>query len=281
MRLAYAEALRRGLVPSPARPAPPGLRVLGWDPGAPVSYYALLEAGEPGDFRVVELAARPWEDEAGAPEIYRGLFERLRPDVLLVEEQFLDPHLFFGEAARKRRLTPAAAGKLFADLRRLSIFVGQIELAWATWRAGHLTAAQRAIVEVPHGTWKAGLAPAKTHTRDFARGASLEFAALAAPGLGTGSRQGEGSWVDDDHDLAAALGIAMLGTGRTASSVAAARGFVWPGVSPLRAAAAKAKEKAAKTRAAKARPGTALDFGDGDGDGDGDGVGARPSGLRD
>lgn len=268
MRLGFAEALRRGIVPGPGRPAPTGLRVLGWDPGAPVSYYALLEATAPGDFRVEEIADRPWEEEAGAPELYRGLFDRLRPDVLLVEEQFLDPHLFFGAAARKRRLTPEAAGKLFADLRRLSIFVGQIELAWASWRGGHQTAAQRAIVEVPHGTWKAGLAPAKTHTRDFARGASLEFAALVAPGYGKGTKQGEGSWIDDDHDRAAALGIAMLGTGRTASSVAAARGFVWPGISPMRAAAARAKEKAAETRARKKAAaargregGTTLDFG--------------------
>lgn len=254
----YADAVAWGVIPPAGRPAAPGFRTIGWDPGAPVGYFAVAETvytegphsvpGVANDVAILEVGDVRWEDSPCVEDLLMALYRKWTPNVLLFEEQFLDPNIFFGEAARKRRMTRETAGKLFSDLRRLVLLCGKLETIWSVHRGG-TTLAQRGAIHVPHGTWKANLAPARTHTTEMARGASIEFAALVAPTFGTGRQ----TWVDTDHDRAAATSIAVLGTGLTAATVCETRGIPWPSRSPARATAAEKKAKAAAAKAAKAK----------------------------
>lgn len=205
------------LVWSPVR------RAIGWDPGGRTSYWAALERVEsPPDgglgVRVLGYGDLEWQGSQAAHAEIVALFDEHRPERLAVEDQFLNYGIFAQEDPGKRSML---AGSFFKSLKGLAQFSGAVSALWAQWAAGR-EGAEALAWSVPHGTWKSCMAPAKTSSQDDARAASLALAEMLCPGGGPGRK---GAWRKGDHDLAAAIGIALVGLG-----VSSAKSVVpcWP-----------------------------------------------------
>ncbi len=184
-------------------------RAIGWDPGSPEAHWAALEhvesapEGSPG-VRVLGYGSVAWRGSRTAYADVTDLFETYQPERLAVEDQFLNYGIFAQEDPKKRAML---AGSFFKSLKGLAQISGGVAMAWSRW------ASEKSLGpawSVPHGTWKATMAPAKTSTQDDARAASLALAELLCPGGGPGRK---GRWRKGDHDLAAAIGIALVGLG--------------------------------------------------------------------
>lgn len=218
----------------------PVQRAIGWDPGAPSAHWAALERVESGPegglgVRVLGYGSVEWRGSQAAHTEIVALFNEHRPQRLAVEDQFLNYGIFAQEDPKKRAML---AGSFFKSLKGLAQISGGVSALWSAWAAGREDA-EKVAWSVPHGTWKACLAPAKTSTQDDARAASLALAEQLCPGGGPGRK---GVWRKGDHDLAAAIGIALVGLGvSSAQSVSPS----WP-PSGVDLRAVKRKRKARK-----------------------------------
>ena len=193
---------------------------MGWDPGAPSAHWAVLERVESLEegrlgVRVLGYGSVDWRGRQGATQEIRDLFTEYRPERMAVEDQFMNTSVVLEKDPKKRIMM---VGALFKSLKGLTQVSGGVGALWSSWASEH--GGDPLTWSVPHGTWKACLAPAKTSSQDDARAASLAFAEQICGGPGR-----KGCWRKGDHDLAAAIGIALVGLGISAAGSVSPK---WP-----------------------------------------------------
>lgn len=230
-------------------------RAIGFDPGAPRAHYAVTERvddpeAEGPRVRLLAAGSIEWRGRPGAEREIADLLEEWRPERCAVEAQFLHYGIFSGEA----REIAQKAGAYFNSLAELAQFAGAVGAIWARFAAEAAEgrpppyAPPRAPCawSVPHGTWKALLAPCRVSDRDSARSASLALGRLLAPLGGSGKRPA-GAWLEGDHDRAAALCLSLvaLGVGSATSILPAGQ---WPPSGAALTAKATRKKRTKKSK---------------------------------
>lgn len=197
-----------GVIVSPDGLLPPVKIALGCDPGAPYAHFCLVRRREEGPPEILALESVQWRGPGCGPsgaERIRELVEQA--ERVAVEAQFLHAAKFTAE-------NKGAEGGYFRSVSQLSEGAGAVAGIAALSGLGP-------ILSVGASTWRTIYAPYPRRTTAEGRDAAYRHAALHFWGAGPGP---EGSWRKGDHDLQAALGIALWALGvRSVSEIG-----TWP-----------------------------------------------------